>query len=75
MKQTRMKRRRRRKTVVVVVLTRRNRGGSAQHVDKEHREEAVFTHESITKEDPPNAHQAQHRPKPRFGECVASVHS
>ena len=28
-------------------------------------EEAVFTRESITTEDPPNAQQAQFRPKPR----------
>ena len=37
-------------------------------------EEAVFARESITSEDPPNAHQAQHRPKPRLDKCVASVH-
>ena len=36
-------------------------------------EEAVFTRESITNEDPPNAQKAQHRPNPRFDECVASV--
>ena len=36
--------------------------------------EAVFTRESITKEDPPNAHQGQHRPKPQFYEHAASVH-
>ena len=35
----------------------------------------VFIRISITKEDPPNAHQAQRRPKPRFDECVAAVHS
>jgi hypothetical protein len=29
-------------------------------------EEAVFTRESIAQEDPPNAHQTQHRPKPRL---------
>ena len=37
-------------------------------------EEAFFVCESITNEDPPDAHQAKHRPKPRIGECVASVH-
>ena len=31
----------------------------------------VFTRESITEEDPPNVHQAQHKPTLRFEECVA----
>ena len=47
---------------VVVVFTRENRGGSAQ----EEEEEDVFIRDSITNEDPPNAYQAQHRPKPRM---------
>ena len=34
----------------------------------EEEEEAVFTRESITNEDPLNAQQAQHRPKPRAGD-------
>ena len=42
--------------------------------EHEHGQEAVFSRESITKEDPPNVHHAQHRPKRRFDECVASVH-
>ena len=37
------------------------------------KEEAVFTHESIAKDDPPNAHHAQHRPNPWFDECVTSA--
>jgi len=37
--------------------------------DKE--EEAVLICESMTKEHQPNAHQAQHRPKPRFDESLA----
>ena len=32
---------------------------------KEGEEEAVVIRDSITNEDPPNAHQAQRRPKPR----------
>ena len=28
-------------------------------------DEAAFIRDAITNEDPPNAHQAQHRPKPR----------
>ena len=36
-------------------------------------EVAVWTRELIKKEDPPNAHQAHHRLKSRFDECVASV--
>ena len=36
--------------------------------------EADFCRDSITNEDPPNANQTQHRPKPWFDECVASVH-
>jgi len=35
-------------------------------------EEAVFTRKSIKKEDLPNAHQAQHRPKTTV-RCVHSV--
>ena len=38
-------------------------------------EETVLIGDLITNEDPPKAHQAQHRPKPRFDECVASVHA
>ena len=34
-----------------------------KEVEKEEEEETVFTRESITNENPPNAHQAQHRPK------------
>ena len=37
-------------------------------------EEAVVACESITNENPPNDHQAQHRLKARIEECVASVH-
>ena len=51
---------------MVMVFTRENRGGSAplntQHAqDGEKGDEAVFIRGSITKEDPPNAHQAQHK--------------
>ena len=62
-------------------LTRETRGASAQHATRaapthsshgpmraQEEEVAVFTLESITKENPPNANQAQHRPKPRFDE-------
>ena len=42
--------------------------------DNEDEEEVVCIRDSITKEDPSNAYQVQHRPKPRFDECVASVH-
>ena len=56
--------------ILEVVFSRKNRGGSA-----ERGREAVFTRESITKEDSANAHQAQHRPKSRFDECVALVHA
>ena len=45
-----------------------------ESITKEEEEEAAFTRDSITKEDPPNAHQAQRRPKPRLDECVASVY-
>lgn len=38
-------------------------------------EEAVSTRGSITREDPPNAHQTQHCPKTQFDESVASVHT
>ena len=37
-------------------------------VTNEEEEEAVITRESITEEDPPNARQVIHRPKPRFDE-------
>ena len=37
-------------------------------------EEAGVSRESIKKQDPPNAHQAQHRPKTRFDECTSSTH-
>ena len=33
--------------------------------EEEEEEEAVFISVVNTNEDPPNAHQAQHRPKPR----------
>ena len=42
-------------------------------VEEGEEEEADFIRESITKGDPPNAHQAQHRSKTRFDEGVASV--
>ena len=48
--------------VVVVVFTREM---------EEEEEEAVFLRESITNVDPPNAQQAQHRPKQQFDEFVA----
>ena len=35
---------------------------------EEEEEEAVFARESITDEDPPNAHQAQHQPRQRVDE-------
>ena len=66
---------------MVVVFTRKIRGGQEEVVvlmvftrEKE-KEEAVFTRESITKEDPPNAHQVHHRPNPRFDErvCLSSA--
>ena len=48
-----------------MVFTRDNRGRSAQEEEEEEEEEAVFISVVNTNEDPPNAHQAQHRPKPR----------
>ena len=61
----------------VVLLERTSTGASTGNntstASDEGEEESVFTRESITNEDPPNAHQAQHRPKPRVDECVASV--
>ena len=38
-------------------------------LNTQHTEETVFTRESITEEEEPNVHQAQHRLKPRFDEC------
>ena len=43
--------------------------GPQSKVVVEEEEEAASTHESITNEDPPNAQQAQHRPKPRGAGC------
>ena len=40
---------------------------------KEEEEDFVFTRDSIAEEDPPNAHQAQHRRNARFDECEASL--
>ena len=66
--------------VVVVVFTRENRGGSAQHATRatptrsSHgpmEEEAVFIRGVNTNEDPPNAHQAQHRPVQATGAMSA----
>ena len=60
------------------VFIREIRGGSSQHATRNTQhaphhpfkprteaEEAFFIRESIVKEDPPTAHQAQHRSKPR----------
>ena len=44
--------------VVVVVFTREKSRGICSTGEED---EAVVTRESITKQDPPNAHQAQHR--------------
>ena len=50
-------------------------GGGEQGLKEEEGEEADFTRESINDQgDPPNAQQAQRRSRPRFDECVASVH-
>ena len=38
---------------------------SRSTLDDDDAEEAAFICDSITKEDPTNAHRAQHRPKPR----------
>ena len=39
----------------------------------EEEEEAVFISVVNTNEDPPNEHQAQHRPNPRFGNCTPNL--
>ena len=61
-----------------MVFTRENRGGSAQHAtrvtllqEEEEEEEAVFISVVNTNEDPPNAHQAQHRPVQATGAMSA----
>ena len=41
----------------------RSRSRSRRRRRREQQEEALFTRESITKEDAPNAHQALHWPK------------
>ena len=52
-------------------IARRSREGQEE---EEGEGETVSTRESIAKEDPRNAHQAQRQPKPRFDDCVASLH-
>ena len=49
--------------VVVVVLLVKIEGDPVRR--RVEGEETVFIRDSITEEDPSNAHQAQHRPKPR----------
>ena len=50
-------------------------GGKVEQEEQEEDDDAVFNCESITKEDEPNAHQAQDGPKTTFDKCVASVHA
>ena len=42
--------------------------------DEEEEEDAPFVHAFVTQLDPPNAHQAQHRPKAQFDEEAVLTH-
>ena len=65
--------RRRRRLEGVKKKDKEGKGGGIKEEEEEEEEEeggAVFIRDSITNEDPPNAHQSYHRPRPRFDERV-----